>query len=142
MRVKFKPKRLSVGGAYTSFPEVHGVVVRVGARTSPPLRLIVDTGSSATLLPWWVATTLGIHATLPTAPAASFVFGSGGVSARQAVVDIDVASHVLSAVPVFFVPDVPSIAGRDGLLGQHGFFDRVKLVQLHDRVPPYFYLDL
>lgn len=140
MRIKLRPKPVFVGSDRASFPEVMGTI-RAGGQPSGSLRFIVDSGAAATLLPWWVAAAVGIDAALASAPTATFAGLTGTQPARRAVVDLEVAGYMLLATPVYFVPEVAQIAGRDGLLGQLGFFDRVRFVQRHEHKPPYFYLD-
>lgn len=143
MRLKFSPKALpGIASRPVSFPVVSGAV-RWGGVTSSVRRFIVDSGSTITLLPWSMARVLGLEATLATAPTFP-IAGVGGaqVAARRAVVDIELASQMqIRDVPVYFAPDTTHVATYDGLLGQLGFFDRVRFIQRHEHNPPYFYLD-
>lgn len=144
MRLKFAAKAVhGIAARPVSFPVVLGTV-RWGGVTSSVRRFIVDSGSTITLLPWSMARVLGLEATLATAPTFP-IAGVGGaqVAARRAVVDIELAGQMqIRETPVYFAPGTTHIATYDGLLGQHGFFDRVRFIQRHDHAAPYFYLDL
>jgi predicted aspartyl protease len=94
--------------------------------------MVVDTGASAVVLPWSIAVELRIEKAASTAPAAPFKgFGKGESVGRKMQLDMILPGpQTLAGVEVYFIEGANDIAGRDGLLGQRSFFERVKLVQL------------
>ncbi len=143
MRLKLAPKAVpGIASRPVSFPVVSGTV-RWGGITSSLRRFIVDSGSTITLLPWSMARLLGLEETLATAPTFPVAGVDGAqVVARRAVVDIELAGQMqIREAPVYFAPGTTHVATYDGLLGQFGFFDRVRFIQRHEHNPPYFYLD-
>ena len=123
--------RVLVGDAQAPYPLLT-LRFRANGRTTRYRRVVVDTGASAVVLPWSVAEELGLDEVAKTAPSAPFAgFGQGSSTGRRMEVDMLLPGPTeILGVEVYFIERAQAIVGRDGLLGQRGFFQRVKLVQL------------
>ena len=132
---------VSVGGRPAPYP-VLGVQVQVGSVVSHRHQMVVDTGAAAVVLPWSTAVMLGVEDAARAAPAVRFEgMGRTGI-ARRMVASLWLPRAVpVADVTVHFLEGATSIAGFDGLLGQLGFLDRLRLVQLGHHTPPSFVLD-
>jgi len=141
VRIKRPIGTVLVGSHTAPYPTVT-VAFRSGENTSSRKLAIVDSGAAATLLPWSLAEELGIDGAAKVAPRAKFSGLGGSDFGREMTIDLVFSSkEVLPNVKVYFIEGTRHIVSRDGLLGQLGFFDRMKLVQCSGGETPFFVLD-